>query len=231
LNGQHAGTRTDVFAFGVLMYEFASGRHPFEADAPLALVGRILEAEPTPLDRWRPDLPVALLRTVGRCLRKSPGDRFASAVDLLPALAEGRTSDTSAGNVGWWRTHQLAVIGLYFLACVLAWQVKEWLPGLATTAFFAASIAATVGGVFRGHLLFVERFHRPGLMGERRRAQLVTLVTDIGLAVALGLDGAVLADQRPLPAVLTGALGIGLALTRLVVEPATTAASFEGDGT
>jgi hypothetical protein len=114
---------------------------------------------------------------------------------------------------------------------VLAWQVKEWLPGVATTVFFAASIAATVGGLFRGHLLFVERFHRSGLTAERRRARGVTLVTDLGLALALALDGALLSSQRPLPAVLTGALGIGLALTRLVVEPATTAASFQEDGT
>jgi predicted Ser/Thr protein kinase len=229
LNGAHAGARTDVFAFGMLIYEYAAGRHPFEADAPLAVVGRILEADPAPLDTWRPDLPAVLLRTVGRCLRKTPQDRFASAVDLLRALGDGRSIDAPTRAVGWWRTHQLAVIGLYFLACALSWQVKEWLPGPATALFFAAGVAATVGSLFRGHLLFVERLHRTGLHAERRRARPVTLATDLGLALALAVDGALLATGRPLPAILTMALGIGLALTRLVVEPATTAASFPGD--
>jgi hypothetical protein len=115
---------------------------------------------------------------------------------------------------------------LYFTACVLTWQIKEWQPGIATALFIATCIAATVVGVFRGHLLFTERVTGAGLTSERQRAAPVTFIFDLAVALALVVDGALLAFDRPVPAVLTIALGVGIALARLVVEPATTTATF-----
>jgi hypothetical protein len=126
----------------------------------------------------------------------------------------------------WWRTHQLVVLGLYFVACGAAWQAKEWMPGVATSVFVGACIAATIAGVFRGHLIFTERLNPSGFPNERRRALPITLSVDLFLGLALAFDGLLLAGDRPLAAVLTAALGIGIALVRLVVEPATTSASF-----
>lgn len=126
----------------------------------------------------------------------------------------------------WWRTHQLAAIAMYFIASLLAWQTKEWVPGIATVIFLAIGIGSTVAGVFRGHLLFTERVNAAGLPAERRRALPVTLTADLLIALALAADGVMLAPSRPLVAVLTIALGVGIALARLVVEPATTSASF-----
>ena len=60
-------------------------------------------------------------------------------------------------------------IALYFIACVLLWQIKEWQPGV-TTALFVAVRRQHGGGVFSGHLLFTERVNDPGLTAERRRA-------------------------------------------------------------
>ena len=87
-------------------------------------------------------------------------------------------------------------------------------------------IAATVGGVFRGHLLFAERVTGSGFAAERARAAMVTIVVDLLVAMALAFGGAMLASLRPVAAVLAIALGVGIALTRLVVEPATSAATF-----
>jgi hypothetical protein len=126
----------------------------------------------------------------------------------------------------WWRTHQLAVTGLYLVACALAWQVKEWRPGIPMAVFFAIGLAAAIGGLFRGHLLFMERVNGTGLHVERQRASSVTLGTDLAVALALVIDGSLLAFGRPVPAVLTIALGVGIALARLVIEPATTSATF-----
>jgi serine/threonine protein kinase len=226
LNGQPADARADVFAFGVLLYEYACGTHPFDAATPLAVVARILESDAKPIDSWCPGLPLSLVDVIDRCLRKSSADRFASAAEIVRALDRIDAATTSGRVATWWRTHQLAVIALYFIACGLAWQIKEWLPGFTTGIFVATTIAATVGGVFRGHLVFTERMNGASLTVERRRAAPVTLVMDLFIALALAADGAILASVSPLAGVLAIALGIGVALARLVLEPATTAASF-----
>lgn len=253
LLGERADSRTDVFAFGLVLYEYACGIHPFASDqpsanppsktppsrdvpggrairAPWGIMGRILESEPTPLTQYRRDLPAGLVTIINRCLCKAPDERFASAGELVVALnrLEPDRSPAPAPDrlTNWWRTHQLAAIALYFTACVLAWQVKEWEPGIATALFMATCIAATVGGVFRGHLLFTQRVTSVRLTAERRRANPVTLATDLTVALALLLDGGILAWNRPVPAVLTCALGVGILLTRILVEPATTEATF-----
>jgi len=228
VNGLRADARTDVFAFGVLLHEYASGAHPFQAEGVFAVMARILESEPPPLERRRPDLPPSLAAVINRCLRKQPADRFQSAADIVVALDRVDPPRPPGPVTAWWRTHQLAVIALYFVATALAWQIKEWQPGVTMAVFFATGIAATVGGVFRGHLLFMESVTGKGMEAERRRASIATLVSDLTVALALAIDGAMLASGRPVPAILTIALGLGVAIARLVVEPATTAATFAG---
>jgi tRNA A-37 threonylcarbamoyl transferase component Bud32 len=226
LRGERADSRTDVFAFGVLLFEYACGVHPFAADNPMGIMARILESEPTPVTTFRRDLPVSLVAVVNRCLPKAPADRFQSAIEIVRALGNTGTASAPDRLTAWWRTHQVAVTGLYFVACALAWQVKEWRPGIATAVFFAIGVAATVGGFFRCHLLFTERVNRNGLEMERHRAASVTEATDYWIALALVIDGALLAFDRPVPAVLTIALGVVIAFTRRVVEESTTRATF-----
>ena len=229
LTGQTVGSRADVFAFGVLLYEYACGTHPFDAPSPLAIAARVLESDAPPIDSVRPDLPANLSDIVERCLRKSPQDRFASAVEIAEALSREADDEPRRVRVPtWWRAHQVAMIVLYFLASVLAWQVKEWHPGTAGVVFLALGVAATTGGVFRGHLLFTERLvgTGAGFSAERRRATPATLIADLLIALALVADGVIMSHARPLAAVLTLALGVGIGLARLVVEPSTTTATF-----
>jgi hypothetical protein len=230
LNGQTVGTRADVFAFGVLLYEYACGTHPFDAPTLLGIAARVLESEAPPLDSLRPDLPAQLSDIVERCLRKSPADRFASAVEIAEALSRDETAGPRRVRAkAWWRAHQGAMIVLYFLASVLAWQVKEWHPGAAGIVFLALGVAATTGGVFRGHLLFTEHLvgaGGAGFIAERRRAAPATLIIDLLIALALVADGVIMSQARPLAAVLTLALGVGIGLARVVVEPSTTTATF-----
>ena len=127
----------------------------------------------------------------------------------------------------WWRTHQISAIGLYFLACASAWQIKEWQHGASDALFLCVGIAASIAGIFRGHLLFTERMNRGSFAAERRRAAPVTFVVDVLIALALVANGLMLAPLRPLFAVLTIALAVCIALARVVVERATTAAAFE----
>ena len=204
LNGLAVDARADVFAFGVLLYEYACGTHPFDAPSPLGILARVLESDAPPLDSLRPDLPAQLSDIVERCLRKSPADRFASAVEIAAALSrDDSAAPRSVRAKTWWRAHQVAMVVLYLLASVLAWQVKEWHPGAAGIIFLALGVAATTGGVFRGHLLFTERLVGAGGAGfitERRRATPATLIADLLIALALVADGVIMSRARPVAA-------------------------------
>jgi serine/threonine-protein kinase len=79
--------RADVYALGVILYECASGRRPYEASALPKLSVLIHEGKPTPLGELQPDLPAAFVEVVARAMAKDRNRRFARAADLGDALA------------------------------------------------------------------------------------------------------------------------------------------------
>jgi serine/threonine-protein kinase len=83
-----SSVQSDIFALGLILYELATGRHPFHRpDAPEFQTIRATQyAEPTPLREINPALPVELESVIFRCLEKQPSARFASAADLREAL-------------------------------------------------------------------------------------------------------------------------------------------------
>jgi eukaryotic-like serine/threonine-protein kinase len=83
----HLDARTDIWGLGVVMYELLAHRAAFVADSPQGLCRQILMAEVEPLAEVRPDLPLALVYIVERCLQKSPDARFRDVADLAEALA------------------------------------------------------------------------------------------------------------------------------------------------
>jgi predicted Ser/Thr protein kinase len=207
LAGERGDARADVFAFGVLMSEYACGTHPFATGA----------ARTVP----------AIGAVVAQCLRQSPDERFASASAIVAAL-EGEPNAAPAGApLVWWRVHQLAIVAIYVIAAAAAWQIKDWIETPITLAIFIASGAvATIGGVFRGHLLFTERMNRAHLAQEHRRAARVMVLVDLLFAALLLADAMIVVRVRALPAVFTVSLAVGVALAVLVLEPATTRAAF-----
>ena len=92
VNGQTVTPATDVWQFGVMVYEMLSGRLPFRADNTRELYAQILNAKPAPLSTLQPSLPAGFEKVVNRCLQKDPGKRYASGRELLAALdaLEGR---------------------------------------------------------------------------------------------------------------------------------------------
>ncbi|MGI8783069.1 MAG: protein kinase domain-containing protein [Acidobacteriota bacterium] len=86
LEGQEADPRTDVFAFGLLVYEMITGRKAFEAKSQASLIGAILHSQPAPMSSLRPMAPLALDRLVHKCLAKDPDERWQSASDLASEL-------------------------------------------------------------------------------------------------------------------------------------------------
>jgi serine/threonine-protein kinase len=83
-----SSVQSDVFALGLILYELASGRHPFHrSDAPEFQTIRAIQfADPPNLREIVPDLPVELESVILRCLEKQPSARFASAADVREGL-------------------------------------------------------------------------------------------------------------------------------------------------
>ncbi|MBD3402667.1 protein kinase, partial [candidate division GN15 bacterium] len=98
LNGRGSDYRSDIFSFGVLMYEILTGEHPFRADTRERTVQAILEQTATPITDLRPGLPAQLDEVITRALQKRPDDRYQRIDRLLAAfthaIAEVRLEDS-----------------------------------------------------------------------------------------------------------------------------------------
>jgi len=88
--GRELDARSDIFSFGTVLYELATGTSPFEAEGMTATLARILEADPVPPSRLKAELPAGLERVLLRCLKKEPAERYADARDLVRVLLDLR---------------------------------------------------------------------------------------------------------------------------------------------
>ena len=86
IEGMEADARTDLFAFGCVLYEMLTGRNAFEGKTRASLLGAILKDEPPPVSTVQPLTPAALDRIVATCLAKDPDDRWQTARDLQREL-------------------------------------------------------------------------------------------------------------------------------------------------
>src|SRR5206468_3010161 len=86
LEGREADARSDVFAFGAVLYEMISGKRAFEGKSKAHLIAAILSADPDPLSNVQPETPAALEFLVKRCLEKDPDERLQTAWDTLSQL-------------------------------------------------------------------------------------------------------------------------------------------------
>jgi len=86
IEGQEADARTDIFAFGALLYEMATGVRAFEGKTKTSLIAAIVKEQPRPVSQLIPLAPPALDHIVAKCLQKDPDDRWQSAHDIADEL-------------------------------------------------------------------------------------------------------------------------------------------------
>jgi eukaryotic-like serine/threonine-protein kinase len=97
LEGKPVDARTDIFAFGCVLYELLAGRRAFEGKSPASVIAAILAGEPPGIREFQPAISAALDRVVTICLSKDPDNRWQSARDLEHVL-RGLSDSTSAAT-------------------------------------------------------------------------------------------------------------------------------------
>lgn len=88
--GKAVDSRTDIFSFGVVLYEMLTGRKPFEGESAMDVIGAILHKEPTPVRELMPEVPSEIERIINKLLRKDCDERYQTVKDLLVDLKDVR---------------------------------------------------------------------------------------------------------------------------------------------
>jgi TolB-like protein/tetratricopeptide (TPR) repeat protein/tRNA A-37 threonylcarbamoyl transferase component Bud32 len=99
VQGKPVDSRSDIFAFGILLYRMLTGEAPFKGETQVSTMAKILETPHESPRRRNPNIPPELERIVDKCLRKDPGDRYQDTRDLVVDLRNLRR-DFDSGVTG-----------------------------------------------------------------------------------------------------------------------------------
>jgi predicted Ser/Thr protein kinase len=246
IDGKVADFRSDIFSFGVLLYELASGTQPFEAATPLSTAARVMNADPPLLSALNPLVPTELDRIVRRCLRKVPAERYQATRDLAEDLERlhqsyGPGSNQPAGPRvvsassprrwrrprAFWQLHQLGVMLAYAVMTYPAWRARQWTGAVwAVAPFVLFVVAAVLNGTLRVHLLFTAAFNQGALRSELDRGVPWIARSDLVVGAMLVVAAVPIVAAHTSLATLLAAVGIGIMVVSSMIEPATREAAF-----
>jgi Tol biopolymer transport system component len=151
--GKPLDARSDIFSFGALLYEMASGQRAFSGESRVSTLAMILREEPRPLSGIGRNVPIDLEKIIRRCLRKDPARRFHHMIDVKVALDDLKEDSESgaAAAIASERRRPRAVwfaVGagaLLLIALVGAYTFYERTPAATTTPTTVAPLTAYPG--------------------------------------------------------------------------------------
>lgn len=120
--GLPVDARSDMFSFGVVLYEMLTGQRPFQGSDRTSTLAAVVRQEPRALIELNSKIPGELERIVLRCLRKDPNERFQDIADVKAALEALQPAKTAAGRHSW-----LGVPAAAVLILALGFVGYQWL--------------------------------------------------------------------------------------------------------
>jgi Flp pilus assembly protein TadD len=195
--GRAVDGRSDIFSFGSVLYEMATGHQPFTGAGTTEIFDSILNRIPTPPVRLNPEIPAELERCISKCLEKDPKLRYQHAADLRSDLERLRR-DTESGHSmsasqaakpaarAGTRMRYVAIAAVVVLAALAAGAWYFWPRGPKLTSkdsIVLADFTNTTGdSVFDGTL-------RQGLAAQLAQSPFLNIVSDQQLTRTLRLMG------------------------------------------
>ena len=244
LDGAAGDVRSDLFAFGTVLYELVSGANPFQGKTASSTAARIMTQDPAPLSSLNPLFPPALDAVVSKCLKKDPAERFASAAEvageldaLMRVIAGGQAAprreapraERSARAL--WRIHQVVLVALLSVLAIASWWLAAWVgQPLRYTLFATVFALAVADGTMRVHLLFVESQTPAAIVRQLARTRLWLMRLDLVVALVVTLAASRVVGEHQAAGTFLLAVSVGMAVAAWVIEPATTEAAFPDAG-